>query len=81
VLFLVILIVGWIVAKTLLKVVNGILEKVGFDNAVEKGGVKTALQRSHYDASDVVAKLAYYAVLLFTLQLAFGVFGPNPSAS
>ena len=77
-LFLVILIVGWIVAKTLLKVVNGILEKVGFDNAVEKGGVKTALQRSHYDASDVVAKLAYYAVLLFTLQLAFGVFGPNP---
>ncbi|MDQ3105017.1 MAG: hypothetical protein M3Q87_07315 [Actinomycetota bacterium] len=78
VLFVVILLIGWLIAKALMKVVNGILEKVGFDNAVEKGGVKTALDKSQYDASDLVAKLAYYAVLLFTLQLAFGVFGPNP---
>ncbi len=77
-LFAVILVIGWIVAKMLMKVVNGILERVGFDDAVEKGGVKTALDKSQYDASDIVAKLAYYAVLLFTLQLAFGVFGPNP---
>ena len=77
-LFLVILLIGWLIAKVLMKAVNGILERVGFDNAVEKGGVKTALDRSQYDASDFVAKLAYYAVLLFTLQLAFGVFGPNP---
>ena len=78
VLFFAILIVGWLIAKALMKVVNGILERVGFDNAVEKGGVKTALDKSKYDASDIVAKLVYYAVLLFTLQLAFGVFGPNP---
>ena len=30
------------------------------------------------DASDIVAKLIYYALALFVLQLAFGVFGPNP---
>ena len=30
------------------------------------------------DASDIVAKLVYYALALFVLQLAFGVFGPNP---
>src|SRR4029453_6502640 len=36
------------------------------------------LARSRYDASDLVAKLVYYAVLLFALQLAFGVWGPNP---
>ena len=30
------------------------------------------------DASDIVAKLIYYTLLLFVLQLAFGVFGPNP---
>src|SRR4029079_18389366 len=42
------------------------------------GGVAAALERSSYDASDIAAKLVYYAVLLFTLQLAFGVFGPNP---
>jgi hypothetical protein len=36
------------------------------------------LQRTRYDASDILAKLAYYTVLLFTLQLAFGIWGPNP---
>jgi hypothetical protein len=30
------------------------------------------------DASDIIAKLIYYTLLLFVLQLAFGVFGPNP---
>jgi hypothetical protein len=75
--FLVILIVGWIVAKLIGKVVDKILERVGFDRAVERGGVKKALQRSQYDASTIASKIVYYALLLFVLQLAFGVFGPN----
>ena len=76
--FLVILLVGWLIAKALRKVVDKILERVGFDRLVERGGVKTALAHSKYDASDIVAKIVYYAIMLFTLQLAFGVFGPNP---
>jgi|tagenome__1003787_1003787.scaffolds.fasta_scaffold20950695_2 hypothetical protein len=76
--FLVILIVGWIIAKVLAKAINAILERVGFDRALERGGVKKALAQSKYDASDVVAKLVYYTLLLFVLQAAFGVFGPNP---
>ncbi len=76
--FLVILVIGWFVAKALAKLVDGILERVGFDRAVERGGIKKALERSSYDASDVLGKLAYYAVLLLVLQMAFGVFGPNP---
>ncbi len=78
VLFLVILIVGVIVAKVLSKVVDRVLEKVGFDRAVERGGVGKALAGSQLDASDILAKVVYYAVLLFTLQLAFSSFGPNP---
>jgi mechanosensitive ion channel-like protein len=77
-LFLVILVVGYLIAKVLRKAVNAVLERVGFDNAVERGGVGRALERSKYDASDILAKLVYYAVLLFTLQLAFSAFGPNP---
>lgn len=77
-LFLVILLVGWLIAKTLRKAVNAILERVGFDRAVERGGIGRALASSKYDASDLVATLVYYAILLITLQLAFGVFGPNP---
>lgn len=76
--FLLILIIGFIVAKAIAKAIAKVLEKVGFDRAVERGGVKKALEKSQYDASDLVAKLVYYTILLFVLQLAFGVFGPNP---
>ncbi|MDP3890127.1 hypothetical protein [Nocardioides sp.] len=78
VLFLVILIVGIIIAKLIAKALNAILERVGFDNAVERGGVKKALSKSKMDASDIVAKLIYFTLVLIVLQLAFSVFGPNP---
>lgn len=78
VMFLLILVVGWIVARIIGKAVDKILERVGFDRAVERGGVKRALAKSQYDASSIVGKLVYYTLILFVLQLAFGVFGPNP---
>lgn len=76
--FLVILLIGWIIARVVAKIVDKVLERVGFDRLVERGGVERMLSRSKYDASDILAKLAYYAILLITLQLGFGVFGPNP---
>jgi hypothetical protein len=76
--FLLILLIGWFVAKAIGKAVDKILERAGFDRAVERGGIKKALAKSQYDASGIVGKLVYYALLLFVLQLAFGVFGPNP---
>lgn len=76
--FLAILIVGWLIAKAIAKALSKLLERVGFDRAVERGGIKKALEKSKFDASDIVGKIIYYALLLFVLQLAFGVFGPNP---
>jgi hypothetical protein len=78
VLFLVILLIGWLIAKGLRKLTDTVLERVHFDRAVERGGIGRALAQSKYDASDLIALVVYYAVLLLTLQLAFGVFGPNP---
>lgn len=75
--FLVILLVGYLIAKALEKIIDAVLEKVGFDRLVERGGIKAALDRTSYDASSLLGKLVYYAVLLFTLNLAFNVFGPN----
>ncbi len=75
--FIAILVIGWLVARAVLKIVDTVLERVNFDRAVERGGIKKALERTKYDASDILARLAYYAVLLFTLQFAFGVWGPN----
>ncbi|MFI7632720.1 hypothetical protein [Nonomuraea sp. NPDC049400] len=78
---LVILFIGYLVAKALEKIVNKILERVGFDRAVERSGVQRWLERSKYDASSLLAKIVFYAILLVTLQLAFSVYGPNPISS
>ena len=77
-LFIIILVVGLIVAKLIAKGLDKLLERVGFDRLVERGGVKKALDRSKFDASDIISKIVYYTLVLFVLQFAFGVFGPNP---
>ncbi|MQA27669.1 MAG: hypothetical protein GEU94_19915, partial [Micromonosporaceae bacterium] len=76
VVFLVILVIGWIVAKLLAKGVTKLLSLVGFDRAIERGGLRQ--WTGTYDPSQLFSKLVYYAVLLIALQMAFGVFGPNP---
>jgi hypothetical protein len=76
--FIIVLIIGWIVARLLEKIVAKVLERVGFDRMVERSGVGAALRRSRYDAGGLIAKIVYYGILLITLELAFGVFGPNP---
>jgi hypothetical protein len=76
--FLAILIIGYFIAKLLARIVDGLLERVGFDRWVERGALATALQRSKFDASDIMATIVFWGVFLLVLQLAFGVFGPNP---
>ena len=78
VLALVILIVGLIVARLISRALSKLLTRVGFDRLVERGGVAKALANSKLDASGIIAKIVYYALVLFVLQFAFGVFGPNP---
>jgi len=41
--FLLILIIGYFIAKALEKILTKVLQKVGFDRAVERGGIKKAL--------------------------------------
>ncbi|MCW2639047.1 MAG: hypothetical protein JWP76_1353 [Dactylosporangium sp.] len=78
ILFLIVLVLGWLAARLLRAGVSRLLRRVGFDQAVERGGVGRLLSRTRYDARGVLTTLVYYAVLLFTLQLAFGIWGPNP---
>jgi hypothetical protein len=75
---LVILLVGYIVARAIAGILNKVLERVGFDRVVERGGVRQVLARSKYDPSDILAKLVFWTIMLLVLQLAFGVFGANP---
>jgi hypothetical protein len=76
--FLLILIVGYLIAKAIAKILSKVLTRVGFDRLLERGGVKRALDRSSYDASGILAKVVYYAIMLFVLSTAFGVAGSNP---
>lgn len=76
VLFVVIMVVGWIVAKVLRGVLARVLARIGFDRVADRGGINRWLGNN--TASGLVARLVYYAILLFALQLGFGVFGPNP---
>jgi hypothetical protein len=79
--FLVILIVGWIIAKILARIVDMVLRRINFDKFVERGVVGQALKRSNTDATKLISKIVYYAILLIALQMAFGVWGPNPVSS
>ncbi len=76
--FFLILLIGWFIAKALSKLTNSLLERVGFDDWVERGSLKQAFARNNTDASDLVAVLVFWTVFLITLQLAFGIWGPNP---
>ena len=76
--FLLVLIIGIFVAKAVQKILTKVLQRVGFDQLVERGGVKQALSRSRYDAATILARIVYYFIFLFVLSAAFRVFGPNP---
>lgn len=78
VVFFLILVIGYFIAKAVSKILTKILQRVGFDDLVERGGVKKALAKSEYDAAGILAKIVFYAIMLFVLSTAFGVFGPNP---
>jgi hypothetical protein len=76
--FFAILIIGYFVAKVLARAADAILERIGFDGWVERGSLKAALERSKFDPSDIVAVIVFWTIFLISLQLAFGIFGPNP---
>src|SRR3954454_11933227 len=73
--FLLILIVGILVAKIVQKVITKVLQRVGFDQAVERGVIKKALASSTYDAAAILGKIVYYFIFLGVLSMAFAVFG------
>ena len=72
---LLILVIGYFVAKIVAKLVDKGLEKAGFDRAVERGGIKKAMAKSSYDASDIVAKLVFFAIFIPFLSAAVGALG------
>ena len=76
--FLLVLLIGYLIAKGLSKLVGMALSKIGFGNLLQKAGLANVASRMNFDVGALIVKLVYYFVLLIALQFAFTAFGPNP---
>lgn len=77
--FLVILFIGWLIAKAVSKGLSMLMGKVGFGRLMERTGLTNLTRSSGVEPGTIIVKLVYYFILLIALQLAFGVFGEtNP---
>jgi len=90
--FAAMLVVGWLIARIARRLCVTVLSRIGFPRMVERSGLSRYLARgagggtdadrfaarADLDATTLVARLVYCTVLLVTVQMAFGVWGPNP---
>ncbi|WP_326559586.1 mechanosensitive ion channel family protein [Micromonospora sp. NBC_01796] len=74
-----ILMLGWLLARFVLRMAIRLLDRFGFDQVVQRGGLGRLVARTRYRPATVLARVAYYLLLLFTLRLAFAIWGPNPA--
>jgi len=86
------LLVGWLIARLARRLCVAVLTRVGFPRMVERSGLNRFLARgpaaadtpdahtarADLDATTLIGRLVYCAMLLVTAQMAFGVWGPNP---
>ncbi|NUR29445.1 MAG: hypothetical protein HOV83_26960 [Catenulispora sp.] len=76
--FAVIMLVGWLICKAVARLLDAVLRRVGAERMAERAGAQRLLADSKWDATAILTKVVYYGLLLVVLQLALGVFGPNP---
>lgn len=76
--FVVIVFLGDVIAMVVARMMDRVLERIRFAGWAERGSLGRLLKRAGVDASDVLWIVTFWAVLLFAVQLALGVFGPNP---
>src|SRR5918997_1495931 len=74
---IVILIVGYIVAKILKAVVSRILQGIGFDGCMEKGGIKQFLDRAQTreTPATVLGRLVFWLVFIIAITMAADALG------
>ena len=77
-----ILIVGWIVAKIIRSMVNGMLKVVRFDALADKAGISEALRKGDLKitARQVLSGLVYWLIIIMVLVIAANALG-LPKAS
>ena len=75
---LAVLLVGWIIANLIRRILIKALTRVRFEQLIERSGLKTPLSRVGVkDPSRLMATLIYLAAMLLVLQLAIDTFGDS----
>jgi len=79
---LVILIVGWIVAKAIKRIVDWLLKLVRFDTLADKAGISEILRKGDLkiSAREVVSSIVYWMIIIMVLVMAVDALG-LPKAS
>ena len=79
---LVILIVGWIVAKAIRRIVDWLLKVVRFDTLADKAGISEILRKGNLEitAREVVSGIVYWLIIIMVLVMAVDALG-LPKAS
>ena len=79
---LIILIVGWIVAKAIRRVIDWLLKTVRFDVLADKAGISKVLRKGDLkiSASQLVSGLVYWLLIIMVLVMAVDALG-LPKAS
>jgi len=74
---IIILIVGYIIGKILQSIVTRILRGVGFENWMERGGVKQFFDRAQTDhtPSSVLGMVVFWFVFIIAITMAAGTLG------
>jgi hypothetical protein len=79
---LIILIIGWIVAKAIRRLVDWLLKVTRFDTLADKAGISTILKKGDLkiSAREVVSGLVYWLVIIMVLVMVVNALG-LPKAS
>jgi len=79
---LIILIVGWIVAKIIRSIVNGVLKVVRLDALADKAGISNILQKGQLKITvrQIISGLVYWLIIIMVLVMAANALG-LPKAS
>ncbi len=74
---IVLLLIGWIIAKVLQKTLSGILSRVKFDELLGKVGISDAFTRVGIkdNASALIPRLIYFLVMIFFVRIAAETIG------
>jgi len=79
---LIILIVGWLVAKAIKGIIDGLLKVVRFDALADKAGISHVLEKGDVkiSAREVVSRLVYWLIMIMVLVMTVDALG-LPKAS